>query len=387
MKVFVLSLLAALLIMCTARTSFAQDDELLILKDEEPSTHLETEENPTESVDTDLTNQIYLDFYDAWRQFELQLKLGSVDEKLIGDLIRLRNKNGIPKMTEFALSAIRFGQSKMLEGKPDDALALFRAAANLDPTLSIAYYSQAKALLNSSWFNLPRAISIAISGLFAPVSTFDGKLYIYSKYGLILAATLLILGAAFALIMLAKYYRLFRHDLMERFASLSGNVVVLLAWIFLFLPVLALAGFLWLAPFWLMIFWKYMRISEKVLAMIFFGVFLVAYPAYQYVARLSSASVDESVAPYIRVFSDGPSPRIIADFRTYAVEHSKDSDSSIMLELPGTANTASGLKSSGILTFIMTGSVSPSAPLQVNRANGGLISESSTSLCGPATMT
>jgi tetratricopeptide (TPR) repeat protein len=331
MKSLFLTLLAALLILFSVRTTFAQEDELLILKDDETSTHPESEETTEESTDTDLTNQVYMDFYDAWRQFELQLKLGSVDEKLIGDLIRLRNKNGIPKMTEFALSAIRFGQSKMSEGKPEDALALFRVAANLDPTLSIAYYSQAKALMHSSWFNLPRAISVAISGLFAPAGSFNGKIYIYSKYALILTATLLISGAAFALIMLAKYYRLLRHDFMERLTSLSGTVIVLVVWVFLFLPLLALAGFLWLAPFWLMIFWKYMRFSEKILSIVFFGVFLFAYPVYQYVVRVSAASVDESVAPFIRVFSDGPSPRIIADFHAYAVDHSGDADSSIML--------------------------------------------------------
>src|ERR1051325_6210499 len=101
MKLFVVFLLVTFLTVCSVRTSFAQEDELLILKDEDTTNHPESEEVTSESTETDLTSQLYLEFYESWRQFELQLKLGSVDEKLIGDLIRLRNKNGIPKMTEF----------------------------------------------------------------------------------------------------------------------------------------------------------------------------------------------------------------------------------------------------------------------------------------------
>src|SRR6188768_4277409 len=64
------------------------------------------------------------------------------------------------------------------------------------------------------------------------------------------------------------------------------------------------------------------------------------------------------------------------------------SDNSIMFELPGISNTASGEKSSGSLTFfIMRGLTSASFPLQVKRANGGLIFDSLALPYGPATMT
>src|SRR5687768_12559056 len=141
-------LMVALLLTANA---YSQDPDVLILQPDE-----EQEEKPvipdepvsrTRDVpESDVSDIMYLEFYDLWRQFELQLKLGSVDQKLIGELIRARNRNGIPKITEFAISAVRFGDARLDEGKPDEALQLFRAAASLDPTLSIAYYSQARAL-------------------------------------------------------------------------------------------------------------------------------------------------------------------------------------------------------------------------------------------------
>jgi tetratricopeptide (TPR) repeat protein len=312
--------------------AFSQDEDLLILKDEaEQPPEQEATETVPPPPERDVSSRIYLDFYETWRQFELQLKLGSVDKKLLAELIRLRNRNGIPKITEFALSAVRFGEAKMAESKPEEALQLFQAAASLDPTLSIAYYSQAKALIAASWTNVPSALRTAIAGMFAPLSTLNGKIYLSSKYALIIIATLVILGCAFALIMLAKYHGLLRHDTMEKYTSLTTTIINLLVWIVLFLPLLLLAGVLWLVPFWLMIFWKYSRLSEKILSVLFFFAFMMAYPVYQYVVKTSAASVETSIAPFIRFFSDGPSPRLLADFRNYSAENPKDSDGTILL--------------------------------------------------------
>ena len=254
-------LLPALLIASSCFCAFAQDD-VLILKDDEQSASDNSAIQAVEPSEPEVTNQLFMEFYDAWRQFELQLKLGTVDEKIINDIVRLRNKNGIPKISEFALSAIRFGEDRLHDGKPDQALQLFRIAETLDPSLSEAYYDQARALFAISVFNLPRAISTAFIGVFAPANSFNGKLYLYAKYTAIFAATLLFLGAAFALIMLTKYHNLLRHDLLERYSTVAVNVINVAMWFVLFLPVLAFAGVLWLAPFWMMIFWKYMRLPD-----------------------------------------------------------------------------------------------------------------------------
>jgi hypothetical protein len=331
MKLLRTLFLAVLLIVFYGVASQAQDDDVLILKGDDQSSSESAATQAVASVEPEVTNQLFMEFYDDWRQFELQLKLGAVDEKIIGEIVRLRNKNGIPKITEFAISAIRYGEGKLEDGKPEQALQLFRVAGNLDPSLSEAYYKQSRALLSISIFNIPRAISTAISGVFAPRASFNGKIYLYSKYTIIISATLLILGAAFALVMLVKYQKLFRHDLLEKYSTVPVTTVNVALWLILFLPALVFMGILWLAPFWMMIFWKYMRVKERALSVSFFLVFLLIYPVYQHVARVSSAMLDPSLAPFVRVFSDGPSPRLLTDFRNYAVDHPKDADASTML--------------------------------------------------------
>ena len=308
-------------------------DELLIIEDkneEKPAPR--GKEVPSESISQEApSDSTFQNYYELWRQFELNLQLGKVDDRIINELIRQKNRNGIPKITEFALSAIRFGQVRMAQNKVDDALKLFRAASILDPSLSLAYYSEARSLVAQSWSNVPGAIRVSIRGMFAPLSTWNGKLYLYVKYGFILSAVLIVLGVAFGLILLTKYYRLFRHDLGERFTSLTSPAINLLALLILFLPVLFFAGPIWLAPFWMMLFWKYGRVSEKIFGAVFLAVFVLAYPLYRYVVEVSKASLDPSIAPYVQVFSEGPTPRTLDNFQQYTVDHPEDSDGTILL--------------------------------------------------------
>jgi tetratricopeptide (TPR) repeat protein len=312
---------------------FSQDDEVLILKPaEEPGpVPRDSSANQFPTPETDLPGEAYQDFYNRWRQFELQLKLGSVDQNLINEIVRQRNRMGIPKITELSLSALQYGQVKLKENNPEQALQLFRASTTLDPTMSAAYYSQASALIAQSWTKFPAAIRLAFIGMFAPLNNLNGKIYLASKYAFIITATLLVLGFAFALILLTKYQRLLRHDTMERYTSLSTTTINLLVWIVLFLPVFLLAGILWLAPFWLMVFWKYARNSERILSVLFFFSFMIAYPVYHYAAKVSAVSTESSITPFVRMFSDGPSPRLLSDFRDYVIQYPEDPNGTIML--------------------------------------------------------
>src|SRR5262249_50943763 len=156
----------------------------------------------------------------------------------------------------------------------DQALKFYRAAAGLDPSLSLAYYCQAKAHLTRGIVGLFAAIGAAVDGIFAPLTTLNGTIYFYSKFSLVVTATLLMLGFAFPLAFLIKSHPLFFHDVLKKYGFKHNPAVVqVIGWIVLFLPAFVFLGPLWLAPFWLMIFWGYCRFPEKVLAIVFFVMF------------------------------------------------------------------------------------------------------------------
>lgn len=111
----------------------------------------------------------------------------------------------------------------------------------------------------------------------------------------------------------------------------SPSTLKIGVWIVLFVPVIFLFGALWLAPFWLMIFIRYARVSERIAAIAFIPVFLLAGPAAQKVVHEAALLQDPAVSAFYPAFLEGPSPRAIQDLQNYTAEHSGDSDAILLL--------------------------------------------------------
>jgi len=247
-------------------------------------------------------------------------------------IIEMRRRNSIPAMPNLAVSAVQMGDLAWAQKKTEDAFNLYRAAEALDPSLSDAYYSQARVQLHKGLRGFLPAIESAVKGWFAPLYLVHGRIYFYSRLAFILLVTLIVVGVAFSLILLIKYNHLLVHNAVEKYGSrFSPELIQLVVWVILFIPIFAFAGLFWLAPFWLLLFWRYSQNSERILAIIFFLVFAISYPVYQRIAHTSGATVDSEISPYIRVFVEGPSITSIADFEDYYNTHHQDQDGSILL--------------------------------------------------------
>jgi tetratricopeptide (TPR) repeat protein len=326
---------AILLILTFIHASYSQDDDVLILKDDqEQRTAKQASPEIEEEDEAGASNQTFNIFYEKWREFEQLYARGksSDAQRSLNELVHLRIRHSIPKITELALAAIQLGNAALSRKETDQALNLYRAAAALDPSLPLAYFSQAKAHLTRGIPGLFVAIRAALDGIFAPLSTLGGKIYFYSKFSLILTAALLMFGFAFALAQLIKYHPLLLHDALEKYGySHDPSTIRMIMWVILFLPALFFFGPLWLAPFWLMIFWAYGRLPEKILSLLLFVMFALAYPIYHHVIAVSQASTEPSIAYFIDVFSDGPSPKSISNFQKYNLDHPEDPEGPIML--------------------------------------------------------
>ena len=327
------SILFLMLFLSVATWVWSQ--EILILKDESET---KPSDKPRPGVFSDeeaqISSQSFLLAYDYWREFEIAFVDGNAygADKALREIVNLRARNAVPKITEMSLSLIRYGNLEFSRNRRDEALNLYQAAAAIDPSLSYAFYNQSKVYLARGVRGVLPAVQSSVRGLVAPLSVLSGKIHLYSKYLLVLTGTLVFLGAAFAVVLLVKYNKLFRHDVIEkRGAGRNPDIVHLFVWIFLFSPLLLWVGPLWLAPFWLMIFWKYARFAEKLFAFLFLIVFVLAYPVYRRVAQISAAATDPFVATYLNVFSEGASPKSIHDLEKYHEAQPKDSDATILL--------------------------------------------------------
>jgi tetratricopeptide (TPR) repeat protein len=325
-------LLLLLLCVCYSTTAFAQGD-VLILKDQGNQTKKAgTESNPEETTGEPKPETSFQEFYDQWRDLEEAVSQGnSADiQSILDQITKLREHSSIPRMTEFAMSAILLGDQQMEKQKSEDALRLYHTASILDPSLGYAFFSESKAQMSRGPAGYASAIIAAVHGLLAPGSTITGKMYFQSRWLLILVATGAVAGFVFGLLLLIKYNRLLRHDAIER-SRKDPALVQLITWTLLFLPVLLFFGPLWLAPFWFMLLWGYCRPTEKALAVLFFAIYMVAYPAYEHVAQVSRAVSNPSVAPYLKAFAEGASPSVVRDFEQYTVQHPNDIDGQLLL--------------------------------------------------------
>jgi tetratricopeptide (TPR) repeat protein len=209
-------------------------------------------------------------------------------------------------------------------------MRFYNAAVALNPADADAYYGQARAHMAQGIGHYPKAISLTIAGFLAPRFSLGGKIYLYSKFILILLLTLVAISIVFAIVLLVKYNRALRHDAEERL-KMSATASNLVVWILIFLPVLLFLGPLWLVPFWLALFAAYGSWRERALALFCLAVFVVGFPLYAAVAKYVGGTSDTLVASYMNAINAGPNPKIVSDFEKYVNQHPADRDARIML--------------------------------------------------------
>jgi tetratricopeptide (TPR) repeat protein len=170
-------IVAALLMLLCCSSIFSQD--ILILEDDSSKKNSKEQGSALtlEEESTDVSAS-YLDVYAKWSQFIKASENGDSygSETALLGIIEMRRRNSIPAIPELALSAVQFGNLEWSRKKPEEAFKLYRAAAALDPSLSDAYYSQARVYLSSGIRGLLPAIETTIKGWFAPLSCILGKI-------------------------------------------------------------------------------------------------------------------------------------------------------------------------------------------------------------------
>lgn len=273
-------------------------------------------------------------FYDTWTNFQTALERGDGESanQSLAQLIQLKNRNGIPGLPEFAEAAVQEGNRKIEKKRLAEALSYYSAGSALDPSFADAYYGQARVYFAQGVVKYRYGVTAAIQGFAAPRISFRGKIYLYSKLILIGLIAIIACAAIFALILFLKYNRLLRHDAEEKLApKIPPLAAHFLVWILLTLPVLLFLGPLWLVPFWLAIFAPYGRNKERLLALFFLIIFVVAFPLYRGIAKYANAASDPMLTSYINAISGGPNPKVVFDFERYVADHPADRDARIML--------------------------------------------------------
>ncbi|PYT15492.1 MAG: hypothetical protein DMF51_06615 [Acidobacteria bacterium] len=204
---------------------------------------------------------------DLWFKEEALQRRGEKDEaaRQVEVALDFMQREGLRGAPELAGAFLAKARSRLDEGDYRGAQDHFRLAARFDPALGAAHAGLAIALLRGDR-DLRGAAGEGWTALKIGLGD-AGVLYHQMGNAVLIVYLGLCLGAVASLfLMCLRSAPALFHDLKERFPrSLSDDTSRLLGWGLLALPVLALAPLVWLVVFWAILFFPYLRRSERLI--------------------------------------------------------------------------------------------------------------------------
>jgi tetratricopeptide (TPR) repeat protein len=166
---------------------------------------------PGESTETAFRREIrghWFAWLSAQEDGDAALSRAKTDE-----IVRYAQKIGIRRLTDLALSATLLGRRELISGKTEIARESFDAAVKLDPDLPEARWGRVSlASRTRRWGDVPGSLWAALRATFVDV---EARRVTLSRGLLLIVLTLAAVGAAFVVVLVTAYGKLYAHDLSE----------------------------------------------------------------------------------------------------------------------------------------------------------------------------
>jgi tetratricopeptide (TPR) repeat protein len=241
------------------------------------------------------------------------------------DLIRnFVSEEGVRRLEIPAAALLLEARTRLREGSHDKALAALALAESLDPgrpqiALARAHVLWAKGAgplaAGAEWL---RAVRGTIQLAFRDLNLLHAT-------GLIALAAVLAGIALYSVFMVFRYQVPLRHDV-EEWLNRSDKGVWAKAggWAALLLPFVLWVGAGWAAIYWIVLLYRYMRRSERVLAAVLLVVTALAVPVYRISVGLYGLTADPTIRTTIEAANGGYDPDRIVKLRELVATHPDD---------------------------------------------------------------
>jgi tetratricopeptide (TPR) repeat protein len=238
---------------------------------------------------------------DLWPRATGAALAGDLDtaQKKTTELLATGKAYGINSFPIYALSAAALSRQAERAGKADLAAWAAKASEQLDPSSpGIAFAKGDRAREQGDW---SAAIQEALTGYARSVRRYRPSVLGLSDLLMVLALAISLTAALFAVALFIRYARVMAHDFREMLGQrFHGGAVSVLAFALLFLPIFLWLGPMWLAFYWLIIFFGYAgrgeRIATVVLSIALAGVPLILERAASWAAGMESPVMIAAVA-------------------------------------------------------------------------------------------
>jgi len=244
---------------------------------------------------------------DLWFKEEALQRRGDKEEaaRQVEVALDFMQHEGLRGAPEIAGAFLTRAWIRIDDGDYRGAQDQFRLAARFDPALGAAHAGLAIALLRGdrdlrgAGAELWTAMTIGLADA--------GVVYQQTGNALLIVYLGFCLGAATALaLMCLRSAPAVFHDLKERFpGALSDDTARLVGWALLALPVLALAPMVWLLAFWAIVFYPYLRRTERSVALLALVLLVAAGPAGRLLDWVAGTAVDPGARALFRSMRGG----------------------------------------------------------------------------------
>ena len=232
---------------------------------------------------------------DVWPQATAAADAGDFDTayKKTNELSDLGSKYGIKSFPVYATSAVAIARQSSKKGNRPAADWGNKAADQLDPNSSAVAFSKADAAADQN--DWAKALPIAAKGFARTLTRYRARLLSQSDLLIVLTTALALTLVVFAIALFIRYGRSMAHDFREILgARVRGGTVTVLAFALLFLPLFVWLGPMWLVFYWLIIFFGYAKLPERILIVIL-ALVIAASPVILDLASSWIAGVDGPV--------------------------------------------------------------------------------------------
>lgn len=232
-----------------------------------------------------------------WFQRKLHLREGRDDEaaRQAENVRAFTTEEGIRRLENPAGALVSEARRFLEEGSHDRALASLALAEALDPGRPQVRFLRARVLFrqNGGTFGAAAEWLAGVRASFARIVSEPTLLHPAA-----LAALLACLGAgfAFAALMALRYQVPLRHEVEEAFARGGKDTLGPAAgWAVLLLPLVLWVGAGWVSLWWIVVTFRYMRRSERIVAAAVLLATALSVPAYRLSVGLYGISADPKV--------------------------------------------------------------------------------------------
>jgi tetratricopeptide (TPR) repeat protein len=232
---------------------------------------------------------------DIWPQATGAADANDIDtaSKHTNELLDTGKSYGIKTYPLYAASAAALARQAQKNGNAEVSKWAARTAEQLDPNSPAVAFSNADAAADAkAW---AKAAPTLVTGFRRMFGNYRTSLLSRCDFVIVLALSIVLTTAIFAIALFMRYGRSMAHDFREILSQrIHGGSVSVLAFALLFLPVFLWLGPIWLLFYWFVIFFPYATRVERV-ATIILALLVAAVPVVLDETAHRIAGVDSPV--------------------------------------------------------------------------------------------